>query len=402
MINLLYDLCPQMLFYSLLYTGLWSIIAHEDAYSLVGVLFIVVFTLVCTSFKHFIERYIFSVGAIILFTVLSFLYGVYVLKDPAYCAITILIGIFTIISKLITSFEFMSTPDNIVLGLHIAIYIISQFFKCDQLGRVMFYITCLYLIVFIVYKNHTNIREYIEARRLTTIMSEKKMKTYFCTFISILAISIVAVICVSKTVDYTPVYDKIASIFKYEKLSAVPKQQDMSEDMTSSIDALNEETDSEPSVVLQVAFKVLKVFVIILTVAAVLIIILFLVKSIFQLICNSTKKAPTKKEFLFASVEVRETIEKDKTKRKVKETLEKNPNNKIRKLYKKNMNGFRKHVVQDEYTYTPKEQREILNQQGHLVEEEVVALYEHARYSNIELQKEDVKRMEQLLNKRSK
>ena len=167
---------------------------------------------------------------------------------------------------------------------------------------------------------------------------------------------------------------------------------------TSRLDSLTDEV--KPSVFGGILRVILKVFIVVTVIIVFAVLIYCIISVIRGLSGYKRKRITEKKEFLFASVEIRESIEKEKRKSIRKEVRSKDPGDRIRKLYKKNMRGFKKFVSPNENCYTPAEQRSVLEQQGYLIDEGAIKLYEDARYSNRDMTKEDVKHMEELLAKK--
>lgn len=400
MIMLIIDCISQVLFQVVFYSGMLCLINTGDVVSLKGIVFIIPFCILITIIRRYCDKLWRFLLAILMICVVGIVLNQILLADAVVSFILLFITFLGFIIRIKASAKIFEHPDAVPFSVMAIIYVIMEFAGYTQARQIVFISVFLYILLFLLDRNIQRIQEYIERRRQTTIMAEAKMKKVFCSQLALYITGLALIIILFTAISFRGVYESIVS-YQLEitdmKGEANPNefgQEDIGVNF-GEIAGIDEDK-GEPSVIFIILEKIMSIIMCILLVAALAVSLFIILRVIYNGFYG--RRNNKEKEVLFASVETREYIKKRKSKKKDSEKV-KDLRKLLRKLYRKQMAGFWKDTGRSPEVTTPSEQRNLKNAKGEEVSEEVVELYERARYSNHDITKEDIIRMQKTIKK---
>lgn len=400
MLMLIIDCISQVLFQVAFYSGILCLINTGDVVSLIGIVFIVPFSILITIIRRYCDKLWRFIVAIIVMCVIGIVFNQILLADAVISFILLFITFMGFIIRIKTSVKIFEHPDAVPFGVMTIIYIIMEFAGYTRARQVVFICVFLYILLFLLDRNIQRIQEYIESRRQTTIMAEAKMKKVFRTQLALYITGLALVIILFTTISFRGVYESIVSYqleitdMKGEARPIEFGQEDMGVNF-EEIAGIDEDSEG-PSIIFIILEKIMSIIMCVLLVAAAAVSLYIILRVIYNGFYGRRKNK--EEEVLFASIETREYIKKRKSKKRDSEKVN-DLRKLLRKLYRKQMAGFWKDTGRSPEVTTPSEQRSLKNAKGEEVSEEVVELYERARYSNHDITKEDIIKMQKTLKK---
>ncbi|MDO5291368.1 MAG: hypothetical protein Q4F05_01335 [bacterium] len=395
MVNRVCEEASQIIFAVILYLTFTILIENDDVVQIAGAVAVAVLAFAIYRIDERIEStfvfcLILVLGALI-FTWIQF----QIRPIPVVLSVSFLMMFRCMLAREKEWYQKYLVPN---VGSFVVIticYMVVESFQVDKAGRLVLFLSMVYLLILIYYGNARSLKTYIKEREGTTVMAEGVMKKmtskWTARYVTMLAIVLIIVTRFS----YGNVYVIISGLF-----SGTFSDMEFSEHYEESIiltplpteelpihDQEYKEPEEMKLQALVPFFKAVLALSFIAIVAAIL----------FLIVAEMTRKSK-KDEDNEEMIETRKKlIRQRKPKNKEQDFVECNANKEIRKLYKRKMKGFWKETGVTKEDKTPTEQRELKNSSGSQIEEAVVELYEAARYSKEELGREDVKRFKELL-----
>ena len=400
MVMLIIDCLSQVLFQVVLYSGILCLINTDDVISIKGILFIIPFSILITIIRRYCDKLWRFLLAISIICVAGIVLNHILLADTVIPFVLLFVTFMGFIIRIKISAKPFEHPDAVPFGVMTIIYIIMEFTGYTLSRQVVFISVFLYILLFLLDRNIQRIQGYIESRRQTTIMAEAKMKKVFRSQLALYITGLALIIILFTTISFQGLYESIVSDMseitdmKGEENPIEFGQENYGVDFREI--AGIDEDKGEPSIIFIILEKIMSIIMSILLVAALAVSLFIILRVIYNGFYGRRKNK--EEEVLFASVETREHIKRKKPNKKESENV-KDLRKLLRKLYRKQMTGFWKDSGRSPEVTTPSEQRSLKNAKGEAVSEEVVELYERARYSNHDITKEDIIRMQNTFKK---
>ena len=293
--------------------------------------------------------------------------------------------------------DFMDRPHGFGQFVLLATYIVGAIMSYDKLW-LHFILFVMYVFLVFAERNVRNSEEYIHGVSYTSVMDIKKMHNVSNTIT--MGISLVIIILSTAFAmlgKITPVANLGNFIFiKLRYLLSFLKKFNINLGGLNEIDHDSSNNDDDsflmegetgvPQEELPVTNtdRVVVAILVIVTVICALIGIYLMMRSLYKKYLMSQREGVDEKRIALA-----------KTKKKKKENPKKSDSSysnrkAVRKIYKKRVRG-KSRRREDFYNYTPTEQVNKSLAEGNDVSEEMVEIYEKARYSKEEITKDDVR-----------
>ncbi|WP_167956823.1 hypothetical protein [Anaerosporobacter faecicola] len=389
MVEFLFDAIAQYLFQAMFYVSLYSFLMQADTRPIAGILFLLPFSFLLTLLRRYSKKFwVFLMGLVVYGTILATFISM-VGKNAILMSAVILFCIMAFIIRIVPSAKVFEQPNNIPLGTMGIIYIILEFIQYEQAGTLAFWIVFLYILVYLLNRNYQNMMNYIVSRRRTTIMAEGKIKHAFHTHITLYIGGLALIMLLFATISFDHMYQSMVTSFTEITNRKEANPVEFGAEKPSFDNVFQEEKEiKEPSPLFLLIEKVIRVLMSLVTVAIMLVMFGFLLRGIYLGFYN--RKRGKKEEQLFASVEMRERIEKKK-RNPPTEPEEKDLRMRLRKIYRKKMFGFWKNTNKNPANTTPNEQMLLKRAKGSHMQQEAIQLYEKARYSKQDITEEDIR-----------
>lgn len=395
------DYLSQVLFQIVLYSGVLCLIKQADVTSFKGILFLILFSILATLVRRYSDKLWKFLVTTLMLGLVGMVLNQILLGDVVLTCLIVFICFFGYIIRIKKSAKDFEHPEVLPFVIMAIIYIIMEFIAYTHASKIAFISIFCYILLFLFYRNYERFIRYIESKKNTTIMAEGKMKKVFSRHITIYLIGLAFVILLLSTISFQDLYQSIRNRFSnINEIEFEPNQvdvqgQDPTSDNMKELIEMGGESNG-PSIIWIVVEKIMRIALCILIAIVAGTLVYVIIRGIYYGFYGRKKKK--EEEVLFASVETRERISKEKVSKKEPEK-ENDQRKLLRKIYRKHMSGFWRNTNCIPELTTPSEQRKLKNTNKEEIKEEVVQLYEVARYSNHNITKEDIVKMKNTLKK---
>ncbi len=331
-----------------------------------------------------------------------------------YIAISVLVVLHSLIVRLAEGAKWLDAPNYMYVGIMVFVYaVLTVYREHISVKEICIWVAVFLFLFKILHGNLESVREYVELRKLSAEVDEKKVKRLSTqlTFFFTTTLGVILIVVGVLFLNAQSIWDKIGvwlkGIVRYIvtflwNLQEPPKtptevqtDQENAKNMADMFQNLAEEKD--PSQFLLVLEKVL---LIVVTIALVILAIVLLVRmAIFVYRYFYSRTEHESEEQVIEKLEAVEILPRER--RKFSWGFEHNPAKRIRKIYKKQMKHFGANKLERFKFMTPDEQLQTLREYNidERIIEEVRMLYEKARYSNETITEQEASRMHGFMKK---
>lgn len=396
----------QMIFFYAVVYSITGIYGGEEQMPLYGC-WIVVLTLCC----YLIRRY---VSKLLLFLLGHFLMagiGIGIIRIAGFSggvwAILILILVFSVLLRTLFETELLEEPGYFYLGVLMICFAVSVYMgkseRAVNCTMTAFFAT---LLLKVLYGNLKATDEFIRNRASSTRIDEKKLRG-LNNGITLLYIGILGVILALAGMLRTEGISGILSgwlrkllqmIFgALASLRAEPESELTGDTVTSIQPDIGGLENPETSPVFKILEVILGAAGTLLVIAGVLLMVVLLMKAVYRHFYHH-QEHPADAEDYTEPLTMRQKLPKERRKGFF-QAFDRSPAKRIRRLYRKSLRTIWRNGKIE--CFCPKEQLESNAVKDHFQKEEreeILKLYEKARYSAAEVTEAELKRMQELLH----
>ncbi|MDO5519601.1 MAG: hypothetical protein Q4G58_03805 [bacterium] len=388
----------QIILAVILYLTVTSLVENGDVVNVAGVVAIALIAFGITKIDEKVESAIaYFLIMTLLIICLGFVWVEFHLKSsPSVLGISFFIGARCMRSRVGRKYDGFLVPNVGSFALITVCYIVIESFKYRSTGNIMIFLSVMYLLLLVYYGNTNGLKRYIWDRKETTVMAGGIMRKMTIRYTVAYVVMLGLVLFLVTRFSYGSVYGILSHVFSgifseegIEKLEEY--QQDIILSPMPTMDpSITKKPYQQPQ---EMGPKALISIIGVLRIIALFLVVILIIFLIVHAISRNGKKQEIEEEV----TDTREKLLHPKRRQREEEQNESNANKAIRKLYRKQMKGFWKAPGVTKEDKTPKEQRELKNKSGGHINEEVVELYEKARYSEEELEHDEVRKFKALL-----